>query len=299
MSEKKTETMLLRALHQVLPTALLLVEAAGERYMHTMQFLYLGGLDDANADIMPEIKRRIRLAWACYDRFKREQYDMEDAPFMLKVRLLKTEVMGTLLYGCVTWALGLEHFAKLRTAHHNLLPRIIGFQRRQRTDHRMSYAKALKKAQCESVETTTRKRRLLFAGAIQRMTNERLTHRVVFGTMAGGNPGPGRPENNWAQCPVVDIRVFEANEGSTDSSPLLLGVETVVRPKAAKESGNGRRGIVDAADRFMARWHRGEAEKSWQRLTAEDAKSSNQGKPGGRGGGAAVLIQLSMDAETK
>ena len=38
---------------------------------------------------------------------------MEDAPFVLKVRLLKTEVMETLLYGCVTWALGLEHFAKL------------------------------------------------------------------------------------------------------------------------------------------------------------------------------------------
>ena len=37
-------------------------------------------------------------------------------------------------------------------------------------------------------------------------------------------------------------------------------------------SGNWLRGIVDAADRFMARWHRGEAEKSWLRLTAEDAK---------------------------
>ena len=69
---------------------------------------------------------------------------MKDAPFMLKVRLLKTEVMETLLYGCVTWALGLEHFAKLRTAHHNLLLRIIGFQGRRRADHRMSYAKALK-----------------------------------------------------------------------------------------------------------------------------------------------------------
>ena len=29
----------------------------------------------------------------------------------------------------------------------------------------------------------------------------------------------------------------------------------------------------------------GEAEKSWQRLTAEDAKISNQRKPGRRGGG--------------
>ena len=73
--------------------------------------------------------------------------------------------METLLYGCVTWTLGQEHFAELRTAHHNLLLRIIGFQRRQRT----------------------------IMGAVQRTTNERLTHRVMFGTLAGGvNPGPTR-----------------------------------------------------------------------------------------------------------
>ena len=157
--------------------------------MQTMQFLYLGGFIDANADIMPKIKRRIRLAWASYDRFKRELYDMEDAPSMLKVRLLKTEVMETLLHRCVPWALGLEHFAKLRTAHHKLLLRTVVFQRLQRTDHRMPCAKALKKAQRESVETTIRKRRLLFAGAVQRTTNGRLTHSVIFGTMAGGvNP---------------------------------------------------------------------------------------------------------------
>ena len=66
--------------------------------------------------------------------------------------------METLMYGCVASALVMEHFAKLQMAHYNLL-RIISFQRRQRTDHRMPYAKAPKKAQCESAEATIRKRR--------------------------------------------------------------------------------------------------------------------------------------------
>ena len=79
---------------------------------------------------------------------------MEAALFTLKVRMLKAEVMETLLYGCVTWTLGKGHSPELRTAHHRFLLQIIGFQRRQRTDYLMSYAKALKKAQCESVETT-------------------------------------------------------------------------------------------------------------------------------------------------
>ena len=62
----------------------------------------MGGLIDANADIMPEIKRRVRLAWACYSRFKRELYDIEAALSTLKLRMLKAEVMETLLYECVT-----------------------------------------------------------------------------------------------------------------------------------------------------------------------------------------------------
>ena len=89
---------------------------------------------------------------------------MEAGPFALKLRMLKTEVMETQLYGCVTWTLGKEHFAELRTAHRRFPLRISDFQRRQRTDHLMSYAKALKKAQCESVETTIRERRLLCGG---------------------------------------------------------------------------------------------------------------------------------------
>ena len=91
----------------------------------------------------------------------------------------------------------------------------------------------------------------------------------MFGTLAGGeNPGPGRPERNWAQCLAGDIRVFQATEGSTDSSPLLFGVETVLWPRAAKKSGKWYRGVVDAADRFMTRCHKGGVEKSELRYAA-------------------------------
>ena len=91
--EKKTETMLLRTPDQAPCTSPLVIEAAGQRYRKTTQFVYLGGLIDASADTMPEIKRRVRLAWVCYSRFKRELYDMEAAPFALKLRMLKAEVM--------------------------------------------------------------------------------------------------------------------------------------------------------------------------------------------------------------
>ena len=143
----------------------------------------------------------------------------------------------------------------------------------------MSYAKALKKAQCESVQTTIRKRRLLFAGAVQRMNNERPTRRVMFGTMADGeNPGPGRPEKNWAQCLVDDLRVSRATEGSTENSPVVFGVETVLWHTAAKKGGRWYRGVVESVECFMAGWHRDEAECSWLRHAAEDTKSNDKEK---------------------
>ena len=66
-------------------------------------------------------------------------------------------------------------------------------------------------------------------------------------------------------------------------------------PRAAKKSGNWHQGIVDAAGRFVTRSHKGVAEKGWQGLRAEDAKSSNQGKPGVQGGGGGSRTDKAVD----
>ena len=85
-------------------------------------------------------------------------------------------------------------------------------------------------------------------------------------------------------------------------APLLLfGAETVSWPRAPKKSGKRYRGVVEAADYFMARWHSGETERSWLRHAAEDAETPRAAtrEDGGGGGGAAVLIQLSTNPKTK
>ena len=60
MSVKKTQTLVaVRTFNQVLPTSPRVVEATNHRYMQTVKFLYLSDIFNANADIMPGIKRRI------------------------------------------------------------------------------------------------------------------------------------------------------------------------------------------------------------------------------------------------
>ena len=78
--------------------------------------------------------------------------------------------------------------------------------------------------------------------------------------------------------------MFRTTEGSTASVPLVFGVETVLWPTAAKKGGKWYRGVVEAAQCFMTRWHRDEVESRWLRHAAEDAKSDGEGRRGGREG---------------
>ena len=103
--------MLLRTPDQTTLAPPLVIEAAGRD---------LGKFYE-NADRWLEIDRRIRLMRECFKRFGPELYDNTTAPLSQKGRMLKDEVTKILLYGCVTWTLRAEQFAKLRTTHHQVL----------------------------------------------------------------------------------------------------------------------------------------------------------------------------------
>ena len=47
-----------------------------------------------------EVTRRIQRAWAYFGRYEMEIYDRPSVRLRLKVRMLKAEVLETLLYGC-------------------------------------------------------------------------------------------------------------------------------------------------------------------------------------------------------
>ena len=95
--ERKTETMLLRTPGQTSLAPPLVIEGAGQRYRQTNQLYYLGGVIRESAGLSFEIERRIRLMWACFKRIGPEFYDRTTAPLSLKVRMLKAEVIETLL----------------------------------------------------------------------------------------------------------------------------------------------------------------------------------------------------------
>ena len=178
VSEAKTEIMCLHAKEMPESTATFSVEAAGQVYNQTNEFVYLGGNVNHNADLSTEVDRRIHNAWCSFPKYTLELYDRPSAPLELKVRMLRAEVLETMLYGCVTWSPRACHYDTLRRAPHRLLTRCMGWRKHKRADHSISYLDTLIKTGSESIEATLRRRRILFAGFVPKC--------VMFGEMVGG-----------------------------------------------------------------------------------------------------------------
>ena len=80
-----------------------------------------------NADLPSEVTRRIRNEWCSFRKYTLELCDRPSAPLELKIRMLRTEVLETMLYDCVMWSPRVCHYDTLRRAHHRFLARCIGW----------------------------------------------------------------------------------------------------------------------------------------------------------------------------
>ena len=65
----KTETTCLLTKGVPESTATFSIEAAGQVYNHTNEFVYLGGNVNHNADLSYQINRRIRNAWCSFRKY--------------------------------------------------------------------------------------------------------------------------------------------------------------------------------------------------------------------------------------
>ena len=214
-------------------------------------------------NLSDEIDRRIRAGWMGFKRYKRDLYDRPKASLLpLKARMVRSEVVEALLYGCVTWIPLKGHYAKLRTTHHRMLLRVLGAWCKSPNKRILSYKDALQRTQCESIEATVRTRRLLWAGALLRMGDHRLPKRVTSGELENaGKRGPGGKGKEWADCVADGLRLF--------------GVTGDWRT-AALDPGARYNIVHEGGRRFMAAWVREEENASTQRQKKREAQEADK-----------------------
>ena len=125
ISESKTEIICMPIPRA--PATKIVFNATGQQYRQTTSFTYLGSTVTEVPNLSDEIDRRIRAGWISFKRQKRELDDRPKASLLpLKTRMVRSEVVEALLYGCATWTPLKGHYTKLRTPHHKMLLRILG-----------------------------------------------------------------------------------------------------------------------------------------------------------------------------
>ena len=157
------------------------------------------------------------------------------APLELEIRMLRAEMLETMLYGCVTWSRRARHYDTLRRAHHSFLTHCIGWRKNNRTDHPISYLDMLIKTAGESIETILRRGRTLFAGFVARMEDKILPKCVMFGELAGGAGcvgGTGRKNTGWG----VSLMTSELSV----SMPIMGRLQSSTRGNGARRWNKGR-----------------------------------------------------------
>ena len=189
------------------------------------EFAYLGGNVNHNADLSIEVDRPIRNAWCSFRKYTLEQYDRSSAPLKLKIRMLRAEVLETMLDGCVTWIPRACHYDTLRRAHHRLLTCCTGWRKHNRADQPIFYLDTLVKTGSENIEAILRRRRILSARFVARMEDTRLPKCVMVGEKVGGAGCAGGQKKECMGCLLDDLRAF--------------GINTDQRTTAAQTKGNG------------------------------------------------------------
>ena len=102
VSESKTEAMCIPITRA--PATKIVLNATGQQYRQTTSFTYLGGTVTEMPNLSDKIDRRIHAGWMSFKRYTRELYDRPKASLLpLKARMVRSEVVEALLYGCATW----------------------------------------------------------------------------------------------------------------------------------------------------------------------------------------------------
>ena len=191
ISESRTESMCMPIRRA--PATKIAVNAMGQQYRQTIYFTYLGGTVTETPNLSDEIDCRIRAGRVSFERYKRGLFDRPKASRLPpKPRMVRSEVIEALLYGCVTWTPLRGHYTKVRTTDHRVFLRSLIDWCKSPNKCILFYRDTLQQTECERIEPFVRTRRLLRSGALVRMGDNRLSKMVMSGELENaGKRGSG------------------------------------------------------------------------------------------------------------
>jgi hypothetical protein len=121
--------------------------------------------------------------------------------------LIPTIILPVVLYGCETWSLTLREERRLRVFENRVLRRVFGHKRAEVTgEWRKLHNEELNDLySLPNIVRVVKSRRMIWAGRVARMGEDRAVHRVLVGKPEGKRP-LGRPRRRWVDDIKMDLQ---------------------------------------------------------------------------------------------
>lgn len=164
----------------------------GDREIEEVEeFVYLGSLISKN-DEWDEINRRVNLAWGSFSKY-RHFLRNKNIKIKLKIKIMKSCVLPTLLYGCETWVFKKQYINKLRCVIRRMERAILGVTLRDRK--RNSWVR--ERTRMIDVGTRMWGLKCNWIGHVLRRNDERWTKEILKWKPREYKRRRGRPRKRW------------------------------------------------------------------------------------------------------
>ncbi|KAL8569000.1 hypothetical protein ACOMHN_038524 [Nucella lapillus] len=177
------------------------------------EFKYLGSVISSDGSLDKEINARICKASQALGRLRARVLNQHNIQLSTNLKVYKTIVLTSLLYGCETWTLYRRHIRQLEHFHMRSLRSILGIK----WQDRITNLEVLDRAGTTSIEAMILKTQLRWTGHVIRMDSDRIPKQLLYGELCRGKRKQGRPLKRFKDCIKANVAHDEEPPGSLRS----------------------------------------------------------------------------------
>ena len=180
----------------------------GQQLEEVVAFKYLGATLTKDGLSTAEIKIRLAIATASVVKLNKI-WSSKDTSFATKIKLYKTLVLSTLLYGCESWTLTADSTKRIQAFENKCYRRMLGISWKDRkTNEFVQRGVKARAGQQENLSGIVKRRKFAWFGHISRHNS--LAKTVLQGTLEGG-----RKRGRQVKCWVDNLKEWTRLDSPT------------------------------------------------------------------------------------
>ena len=166
------------------------ITVKGQRLQVVDKFTYLGSTLSGVVHIDDEVNAKIAKAGAAFGRLSGSIWDRSGIRLDTKLKVYRSVVLPALLYACETLSVYQRHAKRMNHFHTSCLGKLLKIK----WQDRIPDTEVLKRAGLQSVHTLLKLAQLRWTGHVTRMTDERLSKKILYGEQHVGKRSHGGQE---------------------------------------------------------------------------------------------------------